>query len=86
MSSQIGYNICLANATNKANIIHWSLIKRKRVTCSILAAKLYGMANKFNIRVVIKATLKKILESAISLILCTDSKSLYDCLVKLGTL
>ena len=43
------------------------------------------MVYGFDIKVVIKATLRKILTSTISLILCINSKLLYDCLVKLGT-
>ena len=43
------------------------------------------MAHGFNHGAVIKATIEKILQISLPLILCTDSKSLYDCLVKLGT-
>jgi len=32
LSSQIGYILILANATKKANIVHWSSVKCKRVT------------------------------------------------------
>jgi hypothetical protein len=41
------------------------------------------MAHGFDHAAVIKATIEKILQSELSLIVCTDSKSLYDCLVKL---
>ena len=33
----------------------------------------------------IKSTVKRVLEINLPLVLCTDSKSLYQCLVKLGT-
>jgi hypothetical protein len=48
------------------------------------------MVHGFDIGIAIKSTLDKILHQLailqpIPLILCTDSRSLYDCLVKLGT-
>ena len=85
LSSQISYVLVLADASNKANIVHWSSIKCKRVTKSVLASELYGMAHGFDIGTAIKSTLDKILQVNLPLVLCTDSKSLYDCLVRLGT-
>lgn len=85
VSLQIGYIICLANAVDKANIIHRSLIKCNRVISNVLAAELYEIANGFNIGAVIKATLEKMLGSAVLLILYTNLKSLYNCLVKIRT-
>jgi hypothetical protein len=69
----------------KANIIHWSSVKCKRVTRSVLASELYAMALGFDVGAAIKATLQGILQRETPLVLCTDSRSLYDCLVKLGT-
>ena len=43
------------------------------------------MAHGFDISAAIKSTVDKILQVNLPLILCTDSKSLYDCLVRLGT-
>ena len=85
LSSPIGYVIVLADATKKANIVHWSSVKCKRVTRSVLASELYGMAHGFDIGAAIKSTVDKILQVNLPLVLCTDSKSLYDCLVRLGT-
>jgi hypothetical protein len=57
-SSQIGYILVLADITNKANIVHWSSIKCKRITRSVLASKLYIMAHGFDISAAIKLTVK----------------------------
>lgn len=84
-SSQIGFIIVLVDKNKKANLIHWSSIKCKRITRSVLAAELYGIVHGFDIGVAIKLTLDMILSTTVPLILCTDSKSLYECLVKLGT-
>ena len=84
-SSQIGYVVCLTDKTGTANLIHWSSIKCKRVIKSVLASELYVMSHVFDIETVIKATVEKILGIHISLILCIDSKSLYDYLVRLRT-
>ncbi len=85
LSSQIVYILILADASNKANIVHWSSTKCKKVTRNILTSKLYGIAHSFNVGAKIKSTLDKVLQVNLPLILCTNSKSLYNCLVWLGT-
>jgi hypothetical protein len=59
-------------------------MKYKRVTRSILASKLYGIAHGFNISSLIKSIINKVLEIKVLLIIYIDSKSLYKYLVKLG--
>jgi hypothetical protein len=44
------------------------------------------MAYSFNIGAAIKATIKLQLNISLLLVLYTDSKSIYKCLVKLGTI
>ena len=85
LSSQIGYIVALTDEKGQANTLHWSSIKCKRVTRSVLASELYGMAHGFDIGASLKSTLEKALSITLPLVLCTDSKSLYECLVKLGT-
>lgn len=86
-SSQIGYVIVLADGANNANILHWSSTKCKRITRSVLASEVYGMAHGFDAAAAIKSTLTQLLHltEPLPLVICTDSKSLYECLVKLGT-
>jgi hypothetical protein len=60
-------------------------MKYKRVTRSVLASKLYGMAHGFDMGGLVKSTINKALEIEAPLVVYTDSKSLYEYLVKLGT-
>ena len=68
------------------NILHWSSTKCKRITQSVLASELYRMAYGCDTGASIKNTIEQILKiDNLPLVLCTDSKSLYEYLVKLGT-
>ena len=43
------------------------------------------MAHGFDMGASVKSTVDKALQIDLPLVICTDSKSLYECLVKLGT-
>jgi hypothetical protein len=55
------------------------------MTRSVLAIELFAMIHDFDVDSVLKATFTKMLDVVVSLILATNSKSLYDCLVRLRT-
>jgi hypothetical protein len=71
------------------NLFHWSSTKSKRVTRSVLASEIYGMVNGVDMAIAVKSTIDIIASRleipAIPIVVCTDSFSLYECLVKLGT-
>jgi Reverse transcriptase (RNA-dependent DNA polymerase) len=85
MSSQIGYIVVIVDKNDAANIVHWGSVKCRRVTRSVLAAELYAMSLGFDNAVVIKSTIQRILNRLVDLTIYIDSKSLYDCLVRLGS-
>jgi len=84
-TSQISFIIVIADNSGSINIVYWSSIKCKRVTYLVLASELYAMAYRFDHGAVLKSIIEKILQVELLLILYTDSKSLYKCLVKLGS-
>jgi hypothetical protein len=51
---------------------------------SVLALELYKMVHGFDIRVLIKSIIDKALQIDLLLVVYTNSKSLYKCLIKLG--
>jgi hypothetical protein len=69
--------------------VHYSNIKSKRVTKSVLASKVYEIVRGVNIAIAINTTIKMVTNQLglplTPIIICTDSYLLYECLVKLGT-
>ena len=88
LSSQLGYIATLMDDEGTANIIHYSSQKAKRVTRSALAAELYAMMSGFDTAGALKHALDQMELSGrtISMVIYTDSRSLYDCLVSLNTI
>lgn len=99
LSSQIGYTVVLANeiddkeTTNEfrltGNLVHYSSVKCRRLTRSVLASELYGTVRGADIGLTLGSTLQLITEMLdlpkIPVIICMDSQSVYNTMVKLGT-
>lgn len=96
LTSQLGISIIIGNEKDeqdyfklKGNMFYHSSTKCKRVTRSALASELYAMVHGADIAIAISATLDKITKQLglpkIPTVILTDSKSLYECMVKLGT-
>ena len=50
---------------------------------SVLTFELYDMNHEFDMKAMLKTTVKRILQFDISLMICTNFKFLYECFVKL---
>lgn len=98
LTSQIGFLIVLGNKSRTGeaenfniygNIVHWNSTKCKQVTRSVLASELYGIVGGFDNAIALGTTINQIMATLglppVPVVICTDSKSLYDCLVRLGT-
>lgn len=50
---------------------------------SVLVFELNVLTHEFDLKTILKAIISRALKSDVLLMICIDSKSLYDCLVKL---
>ncbi|PVH70737.1 hypothetical protein DL98DRAFT_436437, partial [Cadophora sp. DSE1049] len=71
-----------------SNIIYTSFIKYKKVTRAVLASELYIIIARVNILIFLVTTTNIITNKLgfprLSIVVCTDSLSLYECIIKLG--
>lgn len=74
---------------NIGNIIHWASSKCRRVTRSVLASEIYGLSTGFDQGFTLASTVRMVTDRLhmppIPIVVWTDSYSLYECIVKLGT-
>ncbi|KAF4591842.1 Aurora kinase 2 splicing [Ophiocordyceps camponoti-floridani] len=72
-----------------SNILHWASTKSKRVTRSVLASEIYALVARYDSAFVLSDALRIVFARlgllAPPVVVCTDSYSLYECLVKMGT-
>ena len=85
LSSQLGYVIVMRDVFGMCNVVHWSSSKCRRVTKSVLAAELYALVLGFDVASCVKATIDHITGKQVPLVLCTDSRSVFNAVTKLGT-
>lgn len=82
---QLGYIFALTNSSRKANIIHYTSLKSKRVTWSVLAAELFTAVDAFDCASTLRVTLNDILGLVVPLVIYTDSKSLFGSITALNS-
>lgn len=70
--------------TGSPNIIHYGSIRSKRITRSVLAAEIFLMVHRFHISSTIRLTLNDLIGRIIPCHVYTDSKSLYESLVRIN--
>ncbi|KAI0994039.1 hypothetical protein K3495_g14143 [Podosphaera aphanis] len=84
-TSQLGTIITIRDTIGNVNIVHYNSVKARRVVRSVLNAELRSLLLGFDMGACIKKTYEQIYNRHIPLVIYTDSKSLYDCVIRLGT-
>lgn len=77
-TSQLGYIITMTDEHGISNVLHYSSTKSRRVTRSVLAAELFVMKTAFYAAGMFKVTLEEMYNRKLDMVMCTDSKSLFD--------
>lgn len=85
MSSQLGILVKLMDSTGRTNVIHYSSTMTRRVPRSSLAAELFTVVQGFDMSTAIRLTLNSIFRKNFLQRIYTDSKGLYDSIVRINS-
>lgn len=80
-TSQLGYIITMSDKDGRSNILQYQRSKSRRVTRSVLVAELFAIIATFHAASALKITLEEIYSRKVDMVMCIDSKSLFDLLV-----
>lgn len=81
-SSQLGYIVLLADASNRCHVLSYASRKSRRVVRSIMAGEIYAFADAFDKAFVIKYDLERIYRQHLPLVMLTDSKQMFDVITR----
>jgi hypothetical protein len=84
LSSQLGYLVFLTDNTGRANLIHFSSTKSRRVVRSVLTGETMAVASGFDWGFLLQHDLLEITGRKLPIVVYTDSKSLFDCITAMS--
>lgn len=77
LTAKLEFVVLLTDKFNNTNILHYTSVKSKRVTRSVLAAEIFAAIFALDYTSTLQVTLNKSFGKTIPTVLHTDSKSLY---------
>ena len=81
-TTQLGFIVILTDSAERANVIHYTSRKSRRVVRSCLGGETYALADALDICMALKHDLEEMLRQPLPLMLFTDIKSLFDVITK----
>ena len=84
-STQLGYCIILTDKTGRANWLHYSSYKSKRVVRSVLGGETHAFADGFDTSYLMCHDLSTVMGKKMELTMVTDSMSLFKVIVNAST-
>ncbi|CDF33317.1 unnamed protein product [Chondrus crispus] len=81
-SSQLGYIVLLCDSSNRCHILDFASKKSKRIVRCILGGEVYAFTEGFDCAFVLRHDLQKLYGRTIPLQMRTDSKQMFDVIMK----